>query len=285
MARQLTKKEINSGSNTSFWLEDWSPLGKLIEVTGDGGCMALGIPLNATVERAIQIYRARRQRTPVYRLIEQEIMKLKNRGLNMLEDDCLWKRESGDFRTGFSTSQTWNLIRAHAPKVSWSTGIWFPEATPKFAFLAWIAIQNRLATGERVLRWNPQAISICWLCKREMETRDHIFFECAYSMEVWRVTVGNLVGSGVIYQWDQVVRLVVNGTWERCVKFLFRYCFQAVVYALWQERNIRRAEEKSQPISCLIARLEKLVRNRITSLRKKNWRKYEKTMEVWMGRI
>ena len=79
----------------------------------------------------------------------------------MLEDDCLWKRESGDFRTGFSTSQTWNLIRAHAPKVSWSTGIWFPEATPKFAFLAWIAIQNRLATGDRVLRWNPQVISIC----------------------------------------------------------------------------------------------------------------------------
>lgn len=55
LAQQLTKVEINSGSNTSFWLEEWSPLGKLIELTGDGGCMALGIPLNTTVETAIQM--------------------------------------------------------------------------------------------------------------------------------------------------------------------------------------------------------------------------------------
>ncbi|WZZ85349.1 hypothetical protein YC2023_113928 [Brassica napus] len=94
----------------------------------------------------------------------------------MLEDVCLWKRENGDFKMGFITSQTWNLTRVHAPKVPWSRGIWFPEATPKFAFLAWIANHNRLATGDRILRWNPQAISTCWLCKMEIETRDHLFF-------------------------------------------------------------------------------------------------------------
>lgn len=152
LAQQLTKMEINSGSNTSFWLEEWSPLGKLIELTGDGGCMALGIPLNATVERSLQTYIVRRHRILVFRLIEQEIMKLKNRGLNMLEDDCLWKRENVNFRTGFITSQTWNLTRVHAPKVPWSKEIWFPEGTPKFTFLVWIANHNRLATGDRVLR-------------------------------------------------------------------------------------------------------------------------------------
>lgn len=76
MAQQLTKMEINSGSNTSFWLEEWSPLGKLIDLTGDGGCMALGILLNTTVERAIQMYKVRRHQISVFRMIEQEIMKL-----------------------------------------------------------------------------------------------------------------------------------------------------------------------------------------------------------------
>ncbi|XP_056863946.1 uncharacterized protein LOC130511120 [Raphanus sativus] len=284
LAQQLTRMEINSGSNTSFWLEKWSPLGVLIELTGDGGCMALGIPLNTTVERAIQIYRTRRHRTPEYIMIEQEIMKLKARGLNDLEDDCLWKRENGDFRLGFVTSHTWNLTRVHSAKVFWSKGIWIPEATPKFAFIAWVAMHNRLATGDRVIKWNPQANSTCWLCQNDFETRDHLFFMCSYSQEVWRKTIGDLTGSSSIYQWSLVVRTVVNGLQERNAKFLLRYCFQAVVYALWLERNARRVGGYSQPVSCLSTRLEKLVRNRITSLRRKNWKKYEKAMEVWMGR-
>lgn len=76
-----------------------------------------------------------------------------------------------------------------------------------------------------------------------------------------------------------MLQMVVNGSRERYSKFLLKYCFQAVAYALWHERNIRRVEEKVQPVSCLIARLENLVRNRITSLRRRNERRYEKAMD------
>lgn len=138
-------------------------------------------------------------------------MKLRNHGLNMLEDVCLWKRENGEFKTGFITSQTWNLTRFHSPKVLWSKGIWIPEATPKFAFLKWIEIHNKLATWDWILRWNPQAISTCWLCQAEVETRDHLFFECSYSKEVWSATIGKLAGNGSIYQWSQVIQVLVNG--------------------------------------------------------------------------
>ena len=81
-----------------------------------------------------------------------------------------------------------------------------------------------------------------------------------------------------------MVRVVVNSLHGRTLKFLLRYCFQAVVYALWRERNARRVGDPSQPVSCLIARLDKLIRNRITSLRRKKGGKYEKAMEVWFDR-
>lgn len=89
LAMQLTNKEISSGANTSFWYEKWSPLGQLIELTGERGMMDLGIPKNATVEMAIQMYRTRGHRVHTLRLIGQEIMAIKSRGLNQQYDICL----------------------------------------------------------------------------------------------------------------------------------------------------------------------------------------------------
>ncbi|XP_048596489.1 uncharacterized protein LOC125578189 [Brassica napus] len=212
--------------------------------------MDLGIPINSTVEKAIQMYRARRHRVHPLRQVDREIMALKNKGLNQLDDICLWKRENGEFKTYFRTSHTWNLVRSSSPKVSWVKGVWFTEATPRFSFLVWLAIHDRLATGDRILRWNPQAVSTCWLCNTEVETRDHLFFEYSFSKEVW---------IGTIKQLD-------------------------VAYALWHERDVRRVGEASQPATCLIARLDKLIRNRISSLRRRVGGKYEKMMEDWFNR-
>lgn len=284
LAMQLTKMEVNSGSSTSFWYDNWSPLGNLIELTGERGSMDLGIPLNTTVEGAIQMYRARRHRVNTLRLIEQEVLALKNRGLNSNDDICLWKRENGEFREGFLTSQTWNLVRVQSPKVSWSKGVWFSEATPKFSFIIWLATLNRLATGDRIQRWNPQADSTCLLCKTMEESRDHLFFECSYSKEVWQGTIKEMMGRRRCYKWLDVFQVVAKGIQGRIVTMLLRYCFQAVAYAIWHERNVRRAGEPSLPASCLIARIDKLIRNRISSIRRRAGGKHEKTMEAWFGR-
>ena len=215
--------------------------------------------------------------TRIFQLIDEEVVKLRNRGLYQMEDICLWKRENGEYREGFSTLQTWNVIRVHSPKVPWYKGVWFSGATPEFSFLVWIAIHNRLATGDRVLRWNPQAISTCWLCQRATETRD-ICSLTAYSKEVWLSTIKNLAGNRRFHEWSSVVQVITDGLHGNIQTFLLRYSFQAVAYALWHERNVRRVGEPSLPADCLITRLDKLIRNRITSLRKKEGRKYKKAI-------
>lgn len=112
--------EVNSGAMTSFWFDRWSQLGVLINLIGERGCISLGIPINATVERAVQLYRKRRLRSSVLLQVEQEILKLKEQGLAHQDDICLWMRDNGDFKPGFMTSSTWNIIRQRAPTVSWS---------------------------------------------------------------------------------------------------------------------------------------------------------------------
>lgn len=50
------------------------------------------------------------------------------------------------------------------------------DATPMYSVLGWIAAHNRLATGDRVIKWNPHADTQCVLCKAPTETREHLSF-------------------------------------------------------------------------------------------------------------
>ena len=161
--------------------------------------------------------------------------------------------EKGEWRFQIRFSHISNMesIRAQSPKVLWFKGIWFTEATPKFSFITWIAIHNRLSTGDRILRWNPQVISTWWLCKSATESRDHMFFECWYSKEVWCGTIGGLAGNRSLCQWCHVIQALVNGFQERTVTFLLRYCFQAATYAIWHERNVRRVGDPWDIVSKL----------------------------------
>lgn len=81
-----------------------------------------------------------------------------------------------------------------------------------------------------------------------------------------------------------MISTLVDGLRGRSETFLLRYCFQAVVYALWHERNIRRVGEASHTTAWLVARLDKLIRNRITSLRRREGSKHTKIMEIWFAR-
>ena len=211
LAMPLTRVEVCNSSTTSFWYDKWSQLGVLINLTGERGCIDLGVSIHAMVERAVQSYRRRRHITNVLLQIEQEILRLRALGLSQQDDMALWKRENDVFQQGFESSQTWNLIRAQSPHVPWFKGISFKEATLKFSFLTWLAVHNRLSTGDRILKWNPQAFSICWLCKTATETRDHLFFDFSFSKEVWIVTIRGLAGVGVPAQWSVLLQRLVTG--------------------------------------------------------------------------
>ena len=64
-----------------------------------------------------------------------------------------------------------------------------------------------------------------------------------FSGEVWRGTVKGLAGVGLSTQWLSLLQALVRGLQDRTATFLFRYCFQAVAYAIWYERNTRRVGE------------------------------------------
>jgi hypothetical protein len=55
----------------------------------------------------------------------------------------------------YSCADTWDYIWFKCQKVSWWRIIWFPFATPKHAFILWLADRDRLSTGD----------TLCMFCR------------------------------------------------------------------------------------------------------------------------
>ncbi|KAF3577590.1 hypothetical protein DY000_02030698 [Brassica cretica] len=72
------------------------------------------------------------------------------------DDLILWRHSGGKYRDHFLANETWNQIRDKHEKVGWSSSVWIAQGVPRFAFITWLAVKNRLATGDRMRTWGIQ---------------------------------------------------------------------------------------------------------------------------------
>lgn len=274
--------EIRSGATSSFWFDAWSPLGRIYDLTNARRCIDPEINISATVEYAVQNYHPRRHRNRQLILIENEILRLRVQGLIAEDDVYLWKGKGDVCRPEFSSQQTWQFTREIYP-TKWSKGIWFSGATPKYSVIGWIAIHNRLATGDRLLQWNAQACANCIFCQTLLGTRDHLFFSCPYSEKVWRNLTGAILGQNYSHSWNSVIKLLTDNRLTKTREFLFHYVFQTSVHTIWHERNKRRHSEARQHSNQIIKFIDKQIRNRICSLKGRGGKHLDQAMVSWFA--
>ena len=92
-----------------------------------------------------------------------------------------------------STKKTWLQLRSAQAVCEWSQGVWFTQYTPKYSFLVWVALRQRLQTCDRINRWNATANTACVLCDAADETCHHLFFTCNYSKQIWKSLAGGIL--------------------------------------------------------------------------------------------
>ncbi|KAG2275063.1 hypothetical protein Bca52824_057618 [Brassica carinata] len=98
----------------------------------------------------------------------------------------------GEVHVSLSTSDTWRALHPYPVEVVWHKAVWFSERIPKHAFISWVAARDRMVTRDKLLRWGLTVPYACVLCVRNQENRQHMFFDCAYSNQVWGFFVSRL---------------------------------------------------------------------------------------------
>ncbi|KAL1207470.1 hypothetical protein V5N11_007063 [Cardamine amara subsp. amara] len=274
--------EVRSGSQTSFWFDNWSSLGRLYETHRERGFINMGIRAGATVADAIGIRRRRHHRNEELNNIERELDKF--RDLGSTEDDvAMWRRSDGTFKSSFSSSETWKQIRHGGQMKEWHKGVWFSGATSKYSFLLWLATHNRLTMGDRMIAWNRGVISSCSFCQQLMESRDHLFFECNFSARIWEVLTRKLLQQRYTTSFTDILMLLSGSSFDKTTGFILCYVYQATVHKIWHERNRRRHGELPHSSGYLIAFIDRMVRNRISSIHSLDRSKLEDGLIVWFG--
>lgn len=174
-------------------------------------------------------------------------------------------------------------MRVNKPFCSWAKGIWISQATPKYAFIAWLASLDRLSTLDRVAKWSRGLDETCVLCKSAKETKDHLFFEYAYSAQIWEFIDKGIMGSSYTNRWEEIMVIVCDTSKEKKNLCLIRYSLQAVLYEVWRVRNKVRHGDKLLPLPVIKRMLDKGIRNKISVMRKKGLKGMEDVMQLWFS--
>ncbi|XP_024015905.1 uncharacterized protein LOC112089159 [Eutrema salsugineum] len=199
---------------------------------------------------ALQAHCRRRHRVDILNAIEEVIHVQKQKGILSGDDVFLWRRRNDRFSQRFSSKDTLSLIRTAHPTCDWAKGIWTDS---------------------------------CVFCKAQMETRNHLFFECVFTEKVWSSLTRKLMAPHYTNNWDEIIDQLHHAQREFIMQWLIRYVFQTTLYTIWRERNNRRHGEQANSDKQIIQSVDKQIRNRLTSIRVLGDARYEGGMEKWFS--
>ena len=121
-------------------------------------------------------------------------------------DIVKWRTKAGQL-INFSTQKAWDDLKVELPVVKWYKAVWFSQCNPRWAFTLWMAIKRKLLTKDRMMKWCSDTL-LCPLCKITNDSHNHLFFQCEYSIEVWKCLKKYIKVTNIPEIWDQIVLMM-----------------------------------------------------------------------------
>ncbi|XP_013594852.1 PREDICTED: uncharacterized protein LOC106303020 [Brassica oleracea var. oleracea] len=153
-------------------------------------------------------------------------------------DRYVWYPEVGRGTGNFSIGDTWRALHPYPIEAFWHRVVWFQGRIPKHAFLTWVAARDRMLTRDRLIGWGLSVPSNCVLCAGHDENRQHLFFDCSFSNQIWMFFTSRMQLTPP-QGFDEVLRWLKDPSRDKNVILIIRLIHQAVLYLVWKERNKR----------------------------------------------
>ncbi|KAK1421767.1 hypothetical protein QVD17_24378 [Tagetes erecta] len=199
---------------------------------------------------------------------------------NSRRDVSIWQDDMGVERK-FSVHTVWETIRYRSMEVDWFNIVWFTYCIPRHAFHVWLVCRKKLNTQDKMRKWDMN-MRCCPLCVKDMDSHEHLFFECEYARQVWGnvrsyTSLGHIEGV-----WEIIVGFLnTRGNWKSTESIIDRLVVGATAYYVWQERNARIFTDIKRRPTQITKIILDTVRLKLVSMREghviSNW----KTRKRW----
>ncbi|XP_074265558.1 uncharacterized protein LOC141587997 [Silene latifolia] len=155
-------------------------------------------------------------------------------------------------------------FRTKFEKVRWHIAVWSRAVLPKHSIITVLAMQNKLATIDQLNSRGICLVNWCVLCKQDAESHTHLFFRCSFSSTIWSMLLHWMKISGRSKQLKRELNWIVSRRAKKHWKALwFSGCVAALVYSIWEERNIRIFQGIEHDIQYVVKRIQFIISTRI----------------------
>ena len=136
--------------------------------------------------------------------------------------------------------------------------VWKVWAPPKVKKIAWLALQDRIWTADRLAKRGWPNCDVCPLCKRVQECGPHLFYKCRYTRRLWSLVIGKFPMLGLDTSSWPLFETVEDWWASTCVEGMPDRQAKAsitmlVSWTIWNERNARVFKHKSAPPPILLS--------------------------------
>lgn len=280
----LIKLRLEDGLTARFWYDNWSPFGSMA-TTLNISVSRLGIPDKATVA---SLFTNGAWRLPPARSEPQLLLHTFLTTITLTQNPDYYEWEiAGKVCSTYSTGSTYSYLRGDLDEVSWASAVWFSYGIPRQQFHTWLVVLDRCPTRDRLLSWGLQTSPLCLLCNNDHESRDHIYFNCSYSFDLWELSA-----SRCSFQprrsWNQTLQqmqALPKQRAQRSDRLLTLLAWQSNLYWIWNERNSRLHTNSFSSINALFTIIDRQIRNRVQGFRSSNPNLASSMMQMWFRHV
>jgi hypothetical protein len=137
--------------------------------------------------------------------------------------------------------------------------VWGAWAPPKHKFFAWLLFQNRLWCADRLQQREWPNGYFCPLCRRNLETSQHLITECPFSREIWTTIATWPHCDGVLNAAHSATGSIATfrEQWLEASPMIHRKgvssLFLLTCWHIWRERNERTFRDKERSVQQVIS--------------------------------
>lgn len=246
--RASTVLTIGDGRKAKFWQSSW--LNGMAPMDIAPNLYKLAWRKNLTVRKELQddnwmrgLWRMRDADT-IYEFVKlwglvQQVQ------LNEQQDTIVWRWTS----SGQYTTRSAYMMQCQGSYSTFDTGgVWRAATEGKHKIFAWLALQNKVLTADRLADRNWDCNQICPLSDQENETISHLALHCCYSKQVWQCvniwkqqTIFNTPDpSKNLEEWwnESLMRISKKEKQIKAATLIH------TIWSIWKERNRRIFEHR-----------------------------------------
>ena len=150
------------------------------------------------------------------------------------------------------------------------TLVWNAWAPPKCKLFAWMIIQNRVWTADRLQRRGWPNCGNCPLCGQVQESGVHLLFHCRFSARIWNA-IATWIGTPLLLscRWEHLHSVLDCWTATVTHPGAPRKAVASMIiltsWKLWNERNSRIFRHSSHLPSLVISEIKEEARTWCTA--------------------